>query len=198
MSDALSEQIGGQHYKNFVIQPIEFIQKNNLSFGQGNIIKYICRYKNKNGAEDLKKIKHYIDLLLQFEYGISNSNEIETKDNAIYIAGPMRGYANNNFHEFFKWESILGVYEWKVYNPAKVTYELKEKFKMEEDQITYDMLLNQDKKIIENNCGCLFMLEGWDHSEGAGQEYALACELGLKIYYESSGVIPKPEIGAVK
>lgn len=65
---ALDIQIGGSHYKDFVIQPIEFIMKNNLNFCQGNIIKYICRYKDKNGIEDLKKIKHYVDLLIQLEY----------------------------------------------------------------------------------------------------------------------------------
>ena len=49
------------------IQPIEFIHKNNLSFIQGNIIKYVCRYKSKGGIEDLQKAKHYIDLLIELE-----------------------------------------------------------------------------------------------------------------------------------
>jgi hypothetical protein len=62
-------QVGGDHYKNFAIQPIEYILKNNLSFGQGNVIKYVTRYKYKNGLEDLKKAKHYIDLLIEEEYG---------------------------------------------------------------------------------------------------------------------------------
>lgn len=47
------------------IQPIEFIMKNNIGFCEGNIIKYICRYKDKNGKEDLLKIKHYVDLILE-------------------------------------------------------------------------------------------------------------------------------------
>ena len=64
---ALKEQIGGEHYKNFEIQPIEFIHKNNLSFIQGNIIKYVCRYKSKGGIEDLLKAKHCIDLLIELE-----------------------------------------------------------------------------------------------------------------------------------
>jgi len=62
-------QIGGHHYSKMVIQPIEFITKNELSFIQGNVIKYICRYKSKNGLEDLKKVKHYVDLLIELEYG---------------------------------------------------------------------------------------------------------------------------------
>ena len=57
-----NKQIGGNHYKTFRIQPYEFISKNDLSFFQGNVIKYVCRYKTKNGIEDLEKIKHYCDL----------------------------------------------------------------------------------------------------------------------------------------
>jgi hypothetical protein len=56
------KQIGGNHYKDFHIQPYEFISKNNLSFFQGNVIKYVCRYMNKNGIEDLDKIIHYCQL----------------------------------------------------------------------------------------------------------------------------------------
>ena len=56
------KQIGGSHYKDFHIQPYEFISKNNLSFFQGNVIKYVCRYLNKNGIEDIEKIIHYCEL----------------------------------------------------------------------------------------------------------------------------------------
>jgi len=56
------KQIGGSHYKFFKIQPYEFISKNKLSFFQGNVIKYVCRYLYKNKIEDLQKIKHYCDL----------------------------------------------------------------------------------------------------------------------------------------
>tara|TARA_R110002096_G_scaffold44269_1_gene119006 strand:- start:178 stop:408 length:231 start_codon:yes stop_codon:yes gene_type:complete len=66
---ALDTQVGGGHYKDLVIQPIEYTVKNNLSFLQGNVIKYITRYKTKNGVEDLKKVKHYVDFILEFEYG---------------------------------------------------------------------------------------------------------------------------------
>ncbi|MCK9429006.1 MAG: DUF3310 domain-containing protein [Candidatus Omnitrophica bacterium] len=74
-NNPLSTQIGGNHYKNFVIQPVEFIIKNKLNFFQGNVIKYICRYMDKNGIEDLKKIKHYIELYIQLEY----PNEVQSE-----------------------------------------------------------------------------------------------------------------------
>ena len=68
---ALDEQVGGEHYKGMVIQPVEFIQKNRLGFVEGNIIKYICRWRAKNGLEDLHKVRHYIDLLIDIETGPS-------------------------------------------------------------------------------------------------------------------------------
>jgi hypothetical protein len=55
-------QVGGSHYKSFSIQPYEFISKNNLSFFQGNVVKYVCRYLSKNKIEDLQKIIHYCEL----------------------------------------------------------------------------------------------------------------------------------------
>ena len=55
-------QVGGNHYKDFRIQPYEFISKNNLSFFQGNVVKYVCRYISKNKIEDLEKIIHYCEL----------------------------------------------------------------------------------------------------------------------------------------
>ena len=55
-------QIGGSHYKNFRIQPYEFISKNNLSFFQGCVVKYVCRYLKKDKIKDLEKIIHYCEL----------------------------------------------------------------------------------------------------------------------------------------
>ena len=62
---ALDKQEGGGHYKDMAIQPIEYTLANKLGFCEGNVVKYISRYKNKNGIEDLKKAKHYIDLLIE-------------------------------------------------------------------------------------------------------------------------------------
>lgn len=65
----LKKQYGGNHYKSLAIEPVEYAFKNNLDFFQGNVVKYITRFRDKNGLEDLKKAKHFIDLLIQFEYG---------------------------------------------------------------------------------------------------------------------------------
>jgi len=60
-------QVGGEHYKKHKIQPIEFIHANNLPFIEGNIVKYITRWRDKNGIKDLEKVKHYVDLLIDLE-----------------------------------------------------------------------------------------------------------------------------------
>jgi hypothetical protein len=64
----LAVQVGGNHYKNMKIQPIQFIQANGLGFEVGNAIKYLCRYQHKDGAQDLRKALHYIEMLLAHEY----------------------------------------------------------------------------------------------------------------------------------
>lgn len=62
--DPYGQQVGGSHYKSMKIQPVEFILANELGFCEGNIVKYTCRYKQKGGVEDLKKVIHYAELLI--------------------------------------------------------------------------------------------------------------------------------------
>jgi len=57
-------QVAGDHY-NLPIQPIEFILANDIGFIEGNVIKYMCRWEQKGGVEDLRKAKHYIELLIE-------------------------------------------------------------------------------------------------------------------------------------
>ena len=58
------KQEGEDHYK-MPIEPIEFIVKNDLGFREGNVIKYVCRYKAKGGAEDIRKAIHYLEMILE-------------------------------------------------------------------------------------------------------------------------------------
>jgi len=66
---ALDRQEGGDHYQHYKVQPVEFAMLNGLDLCQANVIKYVCRFRCKGGIEDLKKARHYIDLLMEFEYG---------------------------------------------------------------------------------------------------------------------------------
>ena len=60
-------QVGGSHYKDKAIQPIEYIHANGIGFCEGNVIKYVTRWKGKNGVADLEKARHYLDILIQLE-----------------------------------------------------------------------------------------------------------------------------------
>lgn len=62
-------RISPDHYARFKIEPIDFIEKNNLGFSAGNVVKYVCRYDAKNGIEDLKKAKRYLEFLIAKEEG---------------------------------------------------------------------------------------------------------------------------------
>ena len=64
---AKARQVGGSHYKDCAIQPIEFILKNGLGFCEGNVVKYVTRWRAKGGIADLEKARHYIDLLIEHE-----------------------------------------------------------------------------------------------------------------------------------
>jgi hypothetical protein len=66
---ALRTQVGGKHYKLAGIQPVEFIVSNGMGFCEGCIIKYVHRHRRKGGRADLLKARHFIDLLLELEYG---------------------------------------------------------------------------------------------------------------------------------
>jgi hypothetical protein len=70
-----SEQVGGTHYSRLGIEPIQFIETNGLGYHEGNVIKYVSRWRNKNGIEDLKKAKWYIERLLELE--LSQTDNVE-------------------------------------------------------------------------------------------------------------------------
>ena len=64
---ALLKQVGGDHYTKCPIQPMEYSMANKLDACQHTIIKYVTRFRDKNGIEDLEKAKHVIDMLIAFE-----------------------------------------------------------------------------------------------------------------------------------
>lgn len=67
MSRASSKQVGGDHYSKMAIQPAEYILANNLGFIEGCCVKYVSRWKSKGGVEDLKKARHFLDILIEWE-----------------------------------------------------------------------------------------------------------------------------------
>lgn len=72
-TSALSTQVGGDHYKTLAIQPIEYITKNNLGWCEGNVVKYISRWKQKGGVADIDKVIHYAQMLKEMQSGYTKS-----------------------------------------------------------------------------------------------------------------------------
>ncbi len=75
MLQANSNQVGGTHYQT-PIQVWDFVHSNNIGYLAGNVIKYVARYKHKNGIEDLYKAQHYIEKLIEEEHKAFNALEL--------------------------------------------------------------------------------------------------------------------------
>lgn len=94
MTKALDIQVGGSHYKSLKIQPVEYIHANGIGYFEGNVIKYVTRWRDKNGIPDLEKAKHYIDLLIEQEKMNASKNcsgqseSIGQTDNDIRVGVP--------------------------------------------------------------------------------------------------------------
>lgn len=86
--DSLKRQEGGNHYKGLKIQPVEYIHGNNIPFIEGCIIKYVSRHREKNKLEDLKKAKHFLDILIDLEYKQENAMSEFAKVNDQYFTAP--------------------------------------------------------------------------------------------------------------
>jgi hypothetical protein len=70
---ALDTQVAGGHYKDLKIQPVEYIHANGIGYFEGNVIKYVSRWRAKGGIADLEKARHYIDLLIELERRVPRS-----------------------------------------------------------------------------------------------------------------------------
>jgi hypothetical protein len=69
---ALDKQVGGTHYKDMKIQPMEYVLENGIGAAEYAVIKYVSRWRNKNGIDDLKKAIHYLEILIEHETGRKN------------------------------------------------------------------------------------------------------------------------------
>ena len=67
MTKALDRQVGGKHYREMAIQPAEYIMRNGIRFAEGCVIKYVSRWRDKGGVEDLRKAIHFLEMLIEYE-----------------------------------------------------------------------------------------------------------------------------------
>lgn len=83
MARETNGQVGGDHYKKCGIEPVEYIHANGLDFFRGNIVKYVTRDKDKNGAEDIRKVIDYANMILEFDYGILPEAKIKENGDVV-------------------------------------------------------------------------------------------------------------------
>lgn len=69
------KEVGGTHYEQMAIQPIEYIHANKLDFLEGSVIKYVSRHRRKNGKQDLEKAIDCLKLLIKYEYSDNESEK---------------------------------------------------------------------------------------------------------------------------
>ncbi len=103
MSKALQTQVGGMHYKQMPTQPWEIIASHNLDFWEGNVLKYVLRYRTKNGVEDLKKARHYLDYLIERESSMYTIKRVKGKV-PVSLQGTFMSYneARSALRKWFK------------------------------------------------------------------------------------------------
>lgn len=75
MSEANKTQVAGSHYKGKTIQPWDYIAANELGYFEGNIVKYVSRWKQKGGVDDLRKAQHYLQKLIELETQIDSDKD---------------------------------------------------------------------------------------------------------------------------
>lgn len=105
---ALDKQVGGDHYKGRAIQPVEYIHANKLDFFQGNVVKYITRWRDKKGIEDLEKCKHYLEIYIELE--TQKLAEGSQAEEAMLVNAQPKG----SVHELKPWEAALMQNGWRM------------------------------------------------------------------------------------
>jgi len=117
---AYDKQVGGSHYKKMKIQPSKFVIENELLFPEGNVIKYVCRHRFKNGKEDLEKAVHFIEMIIERDYPTVPMTEEEeyrnagiTKEEAERTYPPKNSWGMIKPPETSNADWIKGYKEWK-------------------------------------------------------------------------------------
>ena len=119
-ANPLARQVGGGHYKGFTIQPVEFIQANNIPFLEGCIIKRACRWRAKAGVEDLRKIIHEAELLISFELArLGKAPTLSAKQGNASGLGEKRYFGNSN-PQGLAWALEQGFSLWNPLSPRAI------------------------------------------------------------------------------
>ena len=122
----LDVQVGGQHYKKYKIQPVELYKEFCLGFGESNLIKYSMRHQDKNGLQDLEKVEHYCDLMIQFNNPIGQFIPMEYIENFAHLNN-LTQFAEQVIEEVSLW--LLNGSSDHLQNVKSLILEEKSKYK---------------------------------------------------------------------
>lgn len=161
---SLDVQVGGGHYKTLKIQPVEYCQKNNLNFCESSAIKYITRHKEKNGKEDIKKAIHFLQMLLEMEYGEVQEEQLNDNIDIGSLLEQTRSY-----HQVLKTVDELGIHEGPWYG-------------------------QKDKSIVEQVCDFIRDLKNSKNDNVDVGVLNNQAEAWLKVKWqcEKLGMVPRP------
>lgn len=138
------KQIGGDHYLKCGIMPTTYIRANNLDFFEGNIIKYATRHKEKGGAEDIKKVIHYAEMILEDVYGFKKEEgSIVMEDYDSYFKGVDRIKEGSDCIGVFTCEEQA-----EAFDGLSCPVEIKEG-----ESILVDRLIDKDTVLITRQNG---------------------------------------------
>lgn len=85
---ALDTQVGGGHYKTLKIQPVELIMSNHLGYCEGAVVKYLTRWRDKGGIEDVRKAAHFVQILMEDR---DYQHRLEDRAKAMPVSAPIDG-----------------------------------------------------------------------------------------------------------
>lgn len=102
------------HYKSMAIEPLAYIEANHIGFHAGNVIKYVSRYKSKNGLDDLQKAKFYIERLIELEEGYKVPGFLPDKEELLQKIGEIsikEAYGSKRLEEAIElleeWQAVM-------------------------------------------------------------------------------------------
>lgn len=151
---AFSEQIGGSHYKDMPFQPIKLISMLDLDFFQGNVVKYVSRYKLKDGVRDLEKAKHYCRMAMEMEK--SSPRLSMTILQAVFIS---EGFVTSNGLSKWVADVIVYVYRRKWDEAVRAINALSKEYNHSEGEATRE---NEDGERLGDDKPKIKRSQQWD------------------------------------
>ena len=185
MSDSLKKQIDGTHYKDMSIQPWEIIEKNNLDYFEGAALKYLLRWKKKDGIIDLDKISHYIERIKELAES-GNYGAMKTPSMIrVYVAG---AYSDDNalgvLHNIRKGLRLSTEVMLRGFAPYCPWLDHQFIFALREDEKIFVPTFQEASLSWLECCDAMILVPGYENSKGTAREIEVAKTIGIPIFHD--------------